>query len=368
MVIDRLYPLLDRLARPQARWIIIGLHLLLLAVLFVHQGILTDKEALKYTGCAEAVLHGDLRDLTGNYLKYGTYVLFLVPFVAVGKAGLAILVQILIGLVAADALARMTERITHNVGLGQLAMAVFLLCPLIQTWTLALYTEHFFTCMAILFLERIMCTTRLDGIAVLLGFITLFARPVGLFFVVPALLWKWSARTATGRKAWLVPVSCSALYLFAITVPHVELPQLQPIAAGQVIAGVGGLATEDLTGHTIGDAQRYLLQHTTFGEWASIFIERTLSLFTLTRPHYSALHNALNATLYLLYPFALVGLWKFWSDPRTRTVAVILLMNALLVGITHDEWSGRFLVPLLPWVILLAVLGLKKSAASRPGM
>jgi hypothetical protein len=39
----------------------------------------------------------------------------------------------------------------------------------------------------------------------------------------------------------------------------------------------------------------------------------------------------------------------------------MLLLHTLLVGLTHDEWSGRFVVPLLPWVILLALLLLGKS-------
>lgn len=364
MVIDRLYPLLERLARPLARWIIIGLHLALLGGLLFHQGILTDKEALKYTGCAEAVLRGDFSDLTGNYLKYGSYVLFLLPFVAVEKVSLAVVAQILLGIIAADALARLTERITRNVGIGQLAFALFLLCPLIQTWTLALYTEHFFTCMVILFLERVERVQRMDVVLILFGVLALFARPVGLFFVVPAFLWKMTAPSPSWLKPWLMPLGCTALFLFAIHVPRVAPAQLQPIATGQIIAGVGGIEATDFSGHTIAAAQRHLSQRTSLAEWTGITVQRMASLFTLTRPHYSSAHNAVNAVFYLLFPLALAGLWRWKNDQRVRLIRMILILNTLLVSMTHDEWSGRFLVPLLPLIIVCACFGITAHRSS----
>lgn len=366
MVIDRLYSALHQLSLPRTRWIIIGLYLLLLTAIGMEQGILTDKEALKYIGCAKDVLSGDFTDLTGNYLKYGAYVLFLLPFVAVGKVWLAIVVQVLFGILAAEALARFAERSTGNVGLGRLAMALFLLCPLIQSWTLALYTEHFFTCMAILFVER---SDRADGVTPLviaLGIIALFARPIGLFFVAPTLLWKWCDRSPGALKPWLMPVGCSVLFLFAVSVPRIAPAQLAPIASGQVIAGMGGGDTAGFEGNTILDAQRHLFGQLGSVGWAKITLYRIGSLFTLTRPSYSAMHNGLNAVFYLLYPFALYGLWHWRKNRRVQLVFIVLLLNSLLVALTHDEWSGRFMVPLFPWIIVLAVHGAQKAFSSTP--
>ncbi|HPF89632.1 MAG TPA: hypothetical protein PLL57_03140 [Flavobacteriales bacterium] len=359
MVIDRFTHLLDRLARPQARWVIIGLHLVLLAGLYLHQGILADKEALKYIGCAKDVLQHDLSDLTGNYLKYAAYILFLVPFTAIGQVWLAVPVQVLIGILAAAALGRFTERSTGNKGLGQLAFALFLLCPLVQTWTLALYTDHFFTCSVILFLERLDHAQRPSLPVVLLGLLALFARPVGMFFVVPSILWKLMERTPAPFKHRAVLLGSAILFLFAITVPRVEQAQLAPIAAGQVIAGVGGHPIVDLEGSTIADAQCHLLDHRGVAAWSLITGGRILSLFALTRAHFSTAHNALNMPFYALYPLALFGLWSCWLNARVRLLTLLLLLNMLLIGFTHDEWSGRFTVPLLPWIIFMAVHALK---------
>lgn len=360
------YPILIQLALPRTRWIIIGLYLLLLFAIGMQQGVLVDKEALKYTGCARDVLHGDLGDLTGNYLKYAGYVLFLLPFVALDSLWLAVAAQVVLGIIAAEALARYAERLTGNVGMGRIAMVLFLLCPLIQTWALALYTEHFFTCMAILFVERMDRSPRLDAVAIGLGLLALFARPVGLFFVVPALLWKWSGGRAPRQRNLILLGGGVALLIAALFLPRVEHAQLAPIASGQVIAGIGGAEATHFGGNTIADAQRHLLGEVGLAGWCGITLQRVASLFTLTRPWYSAAHNATNALFLLLYPLALLGLVRWWRSERIRLLLIMLALNTSIVGLTHDEWSGRFAVPLLPWIMVLACAGLHATRSNRP--
>ena len=226
---------------------------MLLGALFFHQGIHADKEALKYIGCAEAVLQGDLTDLTGNYLKYAGYVAFLLPFVAIGEPLLAVLAQVVLGIIAARALGRLTSRIAGSASLGHLSMALFLLCPLIQTWTLALYTEHFFLCMSVLFLERIERSDRKDPGVLFLGVVTMATRPVGMMFVVPALLWKWTTSSTTIIRNRMLVIGPMLLLIAAISIPRIGSPQLEPIASGQVVAGVGGTDATGFDGRTILD-------------------------------------------------------------------------------------------------------------------
>lgn len=365
MVIAYRYTVLRLLGMPGARYVLIGLHLTLLLVIGMQQGVLVDKEALKYSGCARDVLAGDFHDLFGNYLKYAAYILFLVPFVALDSLLLAIAAQIAIGIVAAEALGRWVERSSGNVGIGRLAMALFLLCPLIQTWTLALYTEHLFTCSAILFIERLDREHRPTPSVIALGLITLFTRPTGMLFVMPAIAWRLRERLPAPLRAWLLPFTGTTVLLFALTVPRIEHAQLAPIAAGQVIAGVGGMGADDLQGHTIGAAQRYLVHHVGWMEWGRITLRRIISLFTLTRPYFSPVHNVVNAVFFALYPLAIIGLWRSWRQHRVRFVLALILLNGALVALTHDEWSGRFVVPLLPWIVALAVLAFAEHRPSK---
>ncbi len=358
--IVRSYHALHLLALPRSHWVIFGLHLFLLAAIGTQQGLLVDKEALKYTGCASAVLRGDLHDLGGNYLKYAAYVLFLVPFVAVGKVWPVVVAQVLLGILASEALGRLTERTTANMGLGRLAMALFLLCPLIQQWALALYTEHFFTCMSVLFVERLDRHRHFTATVITLGLITLFARPVGMFFVAPATFWIFRDRVPTALRPWLLPVGCGLLFAVAFFILPVKTAQLAPIATGQVIAGVDGTGSPGPFGTTLANAQLHLYADVGPWEWLRITGQRARSLFTLTRAYFSPLHNDLAAIWYLLYPLALLGLVRWHRRHLVAVACTTLCLNTLLIAFTHDEWSGRFLVPLLPCIILLAVCGVQK--------
>ena len=367
--------LLRLLGSPHSRWAIVGIHLLLLAGIHTEQGVLTDKEALKYIGCASGVLHGDFSDLFGNYLKYGAYVLFLLPFVALGIPALAVVPQIILGILAALALGRFVTRITHASGrqaaqpaAGNLAMALLLLCHPVQQWTLALYTEAFFTSMAILFVERITRHKGPDAWTIALALLTVFARPVGMLFVGPALLWKAAQHPAFARlKAWL-PAGYAAVLLLAISLPGIRAPQLEPIVEAHIVAGfprdAGAMA--HFHGSSILAAQRFLLERHGAAEWALLFLRRAASLPDLTRPYYSTAHNLLNGLWMLLYPLALWGLWRWRGHPTVRLVAAMLVLHMLLVGLTHDEWSGRFMVPLLPWVIACAALVMSRPSQQNP--
>jgi hypothetical protein len=351
------------LGSPRARWGIVGLHLLFLLGIYLYQGIHTDKEALKYLGCAQDILQGDLTDILGNYLKYGAYVLFLLPFVALGVPELAVFAQIILGILGAVALSRIVVRITGNAVAGNLAMALLLLCYPVQQWTLALYTESFFTSMAILFVERITRAQRPDVWTIALAVITVFARPVGMLFVGPALVWK---TTGSDAPKWLKGLrwpGYAAVLLVAISLPGIRAPQLEPIVDAHIIAGIaedpGALA--EFEGSSILAAQAFLMKRHGVRDWLWLGARRIASLYTLPRGYFSTVHNMLVAAWMLLYPLAIWGSRSWHELPQVRLVLVILLLHTLLVGLTHDEWSGRFVVPLLPWVILLALLLLGKS-------
>ncbi|MBL7938277.1 MAG: hypothetical protein JNL43_02860 [Flavobacteriales bacterium] len=350
------HALLTWLSRPAARWIILGAHLLFLLGIFLHQGVLTDKEALKYVGCATEVLHGDFHDLTGNYLKYGAYVLFLLPFVALGSLWLAVLAQIGLGISSAFALSRIVARSTGSKGLGNLSMAVLLLCYPVQLWTLALYTESFFTSLGILFIERITRTEIRDAWTLVLGLLTLFARPVGILFVGTTFIWKWTGTAPSGKRSALRWIGYCAVFAASILLPGIKPAQLAPIVEAHVIAGMPGDsgAMESFTGSSIGEAQVFLWKrHGAIG-WLDLAVRRMCSLFTLNRPYYSIGHNLFAGTYYVLYPLAMIGLWRWRKEPAVGLVTSILVSYTLLIGLTHDEWGGRFLVPILPWILFLA--------------
>jgi hypothetical protein len=233
----------------------------------------------------------------------------------------------------------------------------------VQQWTLALYTESFFTSMAILFVERITRAQRPDVWTIALAVITVFARPVGMLFVGPAIVWKATGSDAPKWSPGLRWPGYAAVLLVAISLPGIRAPQLEPIVDAHIIAGIaedpGALAKFE--GSSILAAQVFLLKRHGVRDWLWLGARRIASLYTLPRGYFSTVHNMLVGAWMLLYPLAIWGSRSWHEHPQVRLVLVMLLLHTLLVGLTHDEWSGRFVVPLLPWVILLALLLLGKS-------
>jgi hypothetical protein len=345
--------------RRTLRWVIGAAFVALVIALAASGHVLADKEAIKYVGCAQDVLRGDAHDLLGNYLKYGTYVLFLLPFVAFGLSQWAVLAQALLAVAAAFAAARLVERITHDRRSGDIAFVLMLACVPLQQWVLALYTESFFASIAILFLERITRPGRVDAAGLALGLVLVFARPIGLLFVGPAFLWKLADQLHIPFPRKLRNVGYALVLLLAISLPGIARDQLAPIVEGHVICGFPELpdAMNSFQGSSILDAQISLFQHSP-SYATGLFFRRVGSLFTLNRSYYSPAHNAFLAAHYVLLLLALYGGWRWRTQAVVGLIAVVVLLNALLVGLTHDEWSGRFLVPLWPLFLILAALGL----------
>ncbi len=344
--------------RRTLRWVIGAAYVALVLALAARGHVLADKEALKYVGCAQDVLRGDLHDLFGNYLKYGTYVLFLLPFVAMGLTAWAVVAQALLAVAAAFAAARFVERISTERRAGDLAFALLLACIPFQQWVLALYTESFFASIAVLFLERVTRPGRLDVIGILLALILVFARPMGMLFVGPAMLWKLTAQLSVPWPQVLRNTGYVLVLLVAISLPGIARDQLAPIVEGHVICGFPELpgTMDDFHGSSILDAQISLVQRSP-AYAIGLFSRRVGSLFTLTRSYYSTAHNAFLAVHYSLLLLALYGWWRGRHHTVMGLIAVVLVLNTLLVGLTHDEWSGRFLVPLWPLILMMAAFG-----------
>jgi len=328
----------------------------LLTLLYLTEGTHTDKEAMKYIGCAQHVLHGDLRDLLGNYLPYATYVLFLLPFVGAGMPALAFPVQVVISVLAGLALGRLATRISGNPLAGKLATALFLLAVPVQTWTLALYTESLFTSLVVLLLEQVLAKDRPGRWALPLAVLVLFGRPVGLLFVGPLLIWSLGRNWPMAFRM----AGYAAVLLVAFLNPRVAAPQIEIILGSDVLCGCGTDtgAVDDFTGHSVLDAQRHLVTRHGVGTQVSVWLKRMASLFNFTRPHYSMVHNLVLLPWFLIYPFALAGFWAMRRDRSTGPIIAILVIYVLLVAFTCDEWSGRFIAPLFPLLIALACIAL----------
>lgn len=348
----------------RSRWAIIALHLLFLALLAGQQGVLDDKEALKYIGAAQDLLNGDGTDLLGRYRAYGGYILFLVPFVAVGLPTLAVGAQIAMGIAAAMALDRLVVRYSGSRVAGRMAMAVYLLAHPIQQWTLSLYSEGLFVPLVVVFLERALRPGAARAPLALLALLTVFTRPTGILFVAPALLLSRSgpcARAMPGVR-WTATAALVPAMLF---LPALNREQLAVVAGSHVICGMPehGPDAALFAGRTLAEAQAFVVDRHEAAYWASLGLRRLASLFNPQRTYHSGMHNLLSALVLLLYPLALIGARHVRRSDALAVLSAALVLNALLIALTYDEWNGRFLAPLLPAIIFFAAIGARQLGA-----
>ncbi len=339
---------------------------LVLALIAAFQGVLTDKEALKYMGCAQDVLHGDVTDLLGNYKGFAAYVLFLLPFTAIGAPWLAVVAQAVLMLFALRALGRIAERITGSPWSAVFAMGAGALCLPWQQWTMALYTECFFSCVLVLFFERITRNGRTGMLDLVLAALVVFARPVGLLFAGPALLWKLDASGLLSLNRWVLFAGGLCVLLVAVLLPGIPRAQITPIVEGHVICGFPERvhAMDHFEGSSILDAQVAVVSEEGIGYSGQLFLRRVASLFTFPRSYYSVPHNLFVSAHYALVVLAGIGWWRYRQRPIAWMMSVATLLYVCLIGLTHDEWSGRFFVPLWPILIVFAACALRNERTS----
>lgn len=320
--------------------------------IFKADGIHLDKEAVKYLGCAERLTEGNFGCITGPYKGFGAFILFLVPFVATGLPLAGILAQAALSFYAAFSLGRSVKLIGGNEMTAKVAVLVFLAMIPVQQWVLALYSESFFTSMVILLTEHTLKKEKAKPIFYLLAAVVLFARPVGILFAGPALVWK----LLKSKPVTVQVTAFAAVLLIAVSLPGIPRPQLIPIVEAHVICGFpeDPGAAEGFSGSSILDAQRFLLERNGAGFTTALFFRRAGSLFVFTRPYFSDRHNLLYAPFYLLYPLAILGLFKIRRKAAVVFLMAVVLLNVALIGLTHDEWNSRFLVPLWPFILLMA--------------
>jgi hypothetical protein len=327
-------------------------HLLFLALLYRQQGLLLDKEALKYLGAAQDLLHGDPTDLLGRYRLFVTYILFLTPFVAIGIPALAVAAQVALVLLSARALHELAVRVGATPLISSSIAAAYLIAQPLHTWTLSAYSEGLFVPLSVLFLERALRPSAWDRGTWVLALLLLFARPTGVLFVAPILLLR---ATASMPQAALWRIGgISALLLALLLLPLLNREQLQVVMGAPVICGFPEhpALQDSYTGTHLLGAQLQLIEQHGCGYWFGLLARRTASLLIPLRPYFSQVHNALNLPFVLLLPLALWGALRTSSDTML-SITLILLLHILLVALTYDEWAGRFLAPLLPGVLVL---------------
>jgi len=90
-----------------------------------------------------------------------------------------------------------------------------------------------------------------------------------------------------------------------------------------------------------------------FGE---LTLKKMVMFIVHIKPYYSWKHNLWIVLLW--WPACILAMRAFWrrkGDSLTTLVCILFTSHLVMVGCTVESWDGRFLIPLLPPLFLIAV-------------
>ncbi len=354
-------------------WILIGSWFIVQGILLWKFGIVTTGEAPKYLNEA-LYFRKHLSFSEPKYIFYSPLIfLHLVANILhVGKYGV-LAVQLLINLFATIRFADLARKLfgkTPSAVFCGLALVFFI--PL-QIWNTHLYTESLFISFTILFtVSLIHCIDhgRFSIGCYTLGLLVLFTRPTGML-VIPAVMilltieWILASYWWRVLGMWVLGLLGFGIVLELAMKGEGEFDFMKPFIEGHIICGVPTGMADRINLPADGNSLSglwYFASHNS-ALLLDLAEKKLIAFWGMTRTYYSTAHNyALMILCYPLYSLALFGLLKgkFEVIGIKSYIFILCCFFCLSVLFSCDDWLNRFIMPLFPFLLLLAFAGLRE--------
>ncbi len=355
------------ISHPYFFWITLAIvHVCVLTILYLKFGFNTVNEGDKYLSRATFLAHGDFINSTQYQTFYISYVVYLAVFVFIKAPTLLIFMSTYS--LSLFAYYKFHKLISSYINYETSYLWLILMCasPLLQYWQFNLFSETFFIAISLLFTYvSLFDYIKYRALKVsLLGLVVIFARPSGIFTVICVLLFKLYQDKRFTKKQILLLGSSTLLFLFIGILFFFQLPYhdfSKYISNGSIYYGFPSWPSPELPpgNYTLFNCYQFIVEQKDLKTLLSLFIQKLNSFFLTTRPYYSNFHNAINTSHHLLYPIALLAL--YFSHKKQNmiyrfliTFSIIILLNALMVGLIFNEWSERHTLHIFPYIMLLA--------------
>ena len=341
-------------------WLLVNL------VLLWYFGMGTGSDTEVYIRLAHAWLEGDRPQ--GRLIWYSSYIALLAIVLGLGGSlWWVVAIQVLLSGVAALCLAKAVNKVTRD-GLASF-LAVFLYIAWVKThqWNSLIYTESFFTSMAIISFAALVMSSRYWHFlvsALLIG-ITFFIRPTGFNFLLGWLVY--------GLVIVPVKVSYKRLIVTLVTVSVLVLLNhmledfalIDSYARGEIIfpdVSLGVVPPVDLKQPSLAydplvRLAMFVWNHPMY--FFELCLIKLVLFFGHVKPYFSLLHNSLIILLlYPLYYLAVIGFRYFPSHKLKYFLFGFIMSQGMTVMLTTNDWDGRFLTPILPFIFILSAVGI----------
>lgn len=353
--------------------ILVFLWLLIQAILLIQLGIVTKGEALKYTNEAKLLdlNHGFSQP---KYLFYSIYIFVRWLDLQLHSNNLfTYCLQLALNFLACSVFFKYATTLFKDYFWGGIATLLIILCLPWQQWTVHLYTESVFLSLVLLFFCYFTKSNKTKAdkiIAIGCLILLIFTRPTGLLLIPAVAIWLWVQSIKSKKWVVLAGLPLMAGIVFYLLLNYAmkgegEFDFMKPFIEEHLICGVPtGLKTElqiSKNGNSI-EGLLFYISHN-FGHFINLALKKLTLFFGLTRSYYSSPHNlAIQLFFYPIYLLAIGGIVLGWKKYR-RVIFFCLLLTGVFAGsvvLTCDDWLNRFIMPVLPIILLLAATGIKE--------
>lgn len=294
--------------------------------------------------------------------------------------------QYLFGYVGVIALFSATRRFTGNIKLAFLAGLVFILFPDNLMWHSYVLTESFYSsmiCITLYFLTLVYQNpTRSNYIK--LGFVLLivfFSKPTSpalfIALVGPQLYRFLIDPSRRLIKVFGVVIVC-ALFMVLANKMISKHAVLLIYAKGDIVFAMHevphhpnyellsidippDLYLPDEEKPLLVQAGNFIINNPWY--YTKLFMSKMLLFVTHVRPFWSWPHNlAIIVFLWTCYAFCFLTIKrKLISRSIAFSVIMYFCIHTILIGNTWVDWDGRFFVPLVPVIVMIASIGMANT-------
>jgi hypothetical protein len=316
-----------------------------------------------YLENADLLMHGNWP--TGRSVWYSGFAVFLaLLFKAGGNLETVCLVQMLLSCLTAWCIYRCTDKISENKIASLMACLLYMTWIPIQEWNTLIYTESLFTSFCVLCFTMLLFARKKwhYAVTIVLFVFTFFIRPTGLNLAIALAGYGITALPAMRRRLKIAFVATPCILIVIIV--NLALYSYDPIpsyAIAEIIYPKITLGVQPPDNLVIPAAGRPIERLLLFafhnpGYFLKLFLIKIGLFYGNIKPYYSPMHNfAIAVLLYPLYCFFVLSLTTIRPFKKEKIfILFFVLASGLSIGLTSENWDGRFLTPVLPFIFILS--------------
>jgi 4-amino-4-deoxy-L-arabinose transferase-like glycosyltransferase len=309
-----------------------------------------------------------------KYIFYSVYITIQLIFNKTGLGFTGIyLFQLALNLFSIYSFNKLCNQVFSNRIIAFASTLLLILCYPWQSWTTHLYTESVFLSLVMIFTYLFLKPSKSkteQWWTWLLLLLVLLARPTGML-IIPIAGAHYLARFVQERK-WLsfsvfglgCIVALAQLLNYAMR-GEGEFDFMKPFVEEHIICGVATNSNSHpilpANGNSVQGLLEYIVRNP--NHFTELAFKKLRAFFGMTREYYSGGHN-----MYLVlffYPLYLLGIFGVFDKTRQRWLIIqyclgMILIFSISVALTCDDWLNRFIMPIVPFIILMAAMGIEK--------